>query len=210
MDTLLPNNEAPATGKSRVSSKTNVNNGGQMVADVPQKRKCKTVVFDHDRRGEIANWFEQLKGQLPAAALKIVESASHDKLPKTGGVYYHRGRAASDSGLSVKKKRQSAPTLFGLRLRGNRLLVPCSCGDVHSYFYSASTGRKALRFAHCANPKRQQYYIGAADYGDQRKRVKRVLAKGTGWTGFFIPTPLEQLTPEARAEEKQLREGGAR
>jgi hypothetical protein len=152
MDTSPPNNEAPATGKSRVSSKTDPNNKANTVADVPQEHKRK-------------------------------------------------------SGLSAKKKLKSVPTVFGLRLRGKRLLVPCSCGDVHSYFYS---GRKALRFAHCVKRKRQQYYIAAADYGDQRKRVMRELAEWSGWTGFFIPTPLEHLTPEARAEEEQLREGGAR
>jgi hypothetical protein len=131
MDTSPPNNEEPATWKSRVSSKTNLNNDADIVAQVPQGRKCKTAVFDHDHRGapillnkdsaplidghfsaveradlaghtfdadrreKIANWFEQLKGQLPSAARKIVESSSHEGLPKTGEVYYHRGSAGS-------------------------------------------------------------------------------------------------------------------
>ena len=193
MDTSPPNNEAPATGKSRVSSKTSLNNDAGIVAEVPQERKQKTAVFepktnkfwgkitedrwvpytkgnligylwyeggtkreateavesikeecrvfyagtlagrkaglyydrgapilvtedspplipdhfpavqrpesreiisDADRLEQIANWFKQLKGQLPPAALKIVESPSHEGLPKTGEVYYHRGSAA--------------------------------------------------------------------------------------------------------------------
>jgi hypothetical protein len=243
MDTSPPNNEAPATGKSRVSSKTNVNNDPDMVAAVSRERKCKTVVVGHetnksglydyrgarilvtevspplidrhfsaieradfsghtldaDRREEIANRFERLKGQLAPAALKIVESASHEGLPKTGEVHYHRGSAA--------RKLRSAPTLFGLRRPNNRLLVPCSCGDVHSYFYK---GRKALRFAHCAKPKRQRYYIAAADSEYQRKRVLRELSDWSGGSPLILPTPLEHLTPEARAEEEQLREGGGR
>jgi hypothetical protein len=193
MDTSSPpNNEAPATGKSRVSSKTNLNNGADIVTAVPRERKSKAVVFDHkirrfwgkiseDRwvpytkrsliedlwceggtkneaaeaverikqecrvsyagtlagrkaglchhRGavvlvtedspplieghfpaverpesreiisdadgleQIAKRFEQLKGQLPPGARKIVESPSHEGLPKTGEVYYHRGSA---------------------------------------------------------------------------------------------------------------------
>jgi hypothetical protein len=154
MDTSSPpNNEAPATGKSRVSSKTNLNNGADIVADVSQEHKRK-------------------------------------------------------SGLSAKKKLKSAPTVFGLRLRSKkRLLVPCNCGDVHSYFYSE---RKALRFAHCAKPKRQRYYIAAADSEHQRKRVLRELSDWSGGSPLVLPTPLEQLTPEARAEEEQLREGGGR
>ena len=151
MDTSSPpNNEAPATGKSRVSSKTNLNNGANIVADVSQEHKRK-------------------------------------------------------SGLSAKKKLKSAPTLFGLRRPNNRLLVPCSCGDVHRYFYR---GKKALRFAHCAKPKRQRYYIAEADSLYERKRVLWELSDWSGGSPLILPTPLEHLTPEARAEDEQLREGG--
>jgi hypothetical protein len=50
MDTSPPNNEAPATGKSRASSKTNLNNDTHIVAEVPQERKCNTVVFDRSNK----------------------------------------------------------------------------------------------------------------------------------------------------------------
>src|SRR5262249_18406050 len=118
--------------------------------------------LDAGRREKVANLFEWLKRQLAPVALKIVESANHGGLPKTGEARYHKGSAA--------RKLKSAATLFGLRRPNNRLLVPCSCGDVHSYFYR---GRKALRFAHCAKPKRQRYYIAEADSEYQRKRVLR-------------------------------------
>jgi hypothetical protein len=41
MDTSPPNNEEPATGKSRVSSKVNLNNDAEIVLEVPQERKSK-------------------------------------------------------------------------------------------------------------------------------------------------------------------------
>jgi hypothetical protein len=57
--------------------------------------RANRIAEDADRLEQIAKWFEQLKGQLPPAALKIVESPSDEGLPKTGEVHYHRGSAAS-------------------------------------------------------------------------------------------------------------------
>ena len=70
MDTSSPpNNEAPATGKSRVSSKTNLNNGADIVADVSQEHKQKTAVFEPKTNkfwGKITEdrWVPYTKGNL--------------------------------------------------------------------------------------------------------------------------------------------------
>ena len=74
MDTLLPNNEAPATGKSRVSSKTDLNNDADIVVEVSQERKCKTIVFDHQTNKfwvKIAGerWVPYTKGSLIGAPM---------------------------------------------------------------------------------------------------------------------------------------------
>jgi hypothetical protein len=69
MDTSPPNNEAPATGKSRVSSKTSLNNDAGIVAEVPQERKQKTAVFEPNTNkfwGKITEdrWVPYTKGNL--------------------------------------------------------------------------------------------------------------------------------------------------
>jgi len=101
MDTSQPNPKAeqPSCGGPAdqiCEAKTNLNNKADKVVEVGRECKCQTVVFNHDadQREKIANLFEQLKDQLPPAARKIVESPSHEGLPKTREVYYH-GSAVS-------------------------------------------------------------------------------------------------------------------
>ena len=93
-----PKAEQPSCGgpADQICKESNLNNKADIVVQVPQERKSKAVVFDHDadRREKIANCFEQLKDQLPPAARKIVELPNYEGLPKAREVYYH-GSAAS-------------------------------------------------------------------------------------------------------------------